>query len=129
MEASRFPPNRRRNADETQLVERELTDPKGPRRGRGGAEWQAQRDRESGGKRRCPGCTRAGTFDDRLFDAGRAVALDYEKAQLSAVVTMRWDPVRVEAQEAVGTGSRQASGRLRQSALRWCDGGGRAGAE
>ncbi|MXO50972.1 hypothetical protein GRI42_06605 [Erythrobacter gaetbuli] len=37
-----------------------------------------------------------GHLDDRLFDAGERLRLDYERAQLSPGVTMRWDPVRVD---------------------------------
>ncbi|MGN3975364.1 DUF6456 domain-containing protein [Tsuneonella sp. SYSU-LHT278] len=35
-----------------------------------------------------------GHLDDRLFDAGERLRADYERAQLSPSVTMRWDPVR-----------------------------------
>ena len=35
-------------------------------------------------------------LDDRQFDAGERLRADYERAQLSASVTMRWDPVRVD---------------------------------
>lgn len=37
-----------------------------------------------------------GHLDDRLFNAGERLRLDYERAQLSSGVTMRWDPVRVD---------------------------------
>ena len=37
-----------------------------------------------------------GHLDDRLFQAGERLRLDYERAQLSPGVTMRWDPVRVD---------------------------------
>ncbi len=37
-----------------------------------------------------------GHLDDRLFNAGERLRLDYERAQLSPGVTMRWDPVRVD---------------------------------
>jgi hypothetical protein len=80
-----------------QLVERELT-PEGPRTGaiKGGARprrtvtvnlaesplaWLHAR----------------GHLDTRLFDAGEALRADYEKAQLSPSITMRWDPVRVKS--------------------------------
>ena len=36
-----------------------------------------------------------GHLSDRLFDAGERLRADYERAQLSPSVTMRWDPVRV----------------------------------
>ena len=35
-------------------------------------------------------------MSDRLFDAGERLRADYEKAQLSPSVTMRWDPVRIK---------------------------------
>ena len=35
-------------------------------------------------------------LDERQFDAGERLRVDYERAQLSPSVTMRWDPVRVE---------------------------------
>ena len=37
-----------------------------------------------------------GHVDDRQFDAGERLRADYERAQLSPSVTMRWDPVRVD---------------------------------
>lgn len=76
------------------LVERELTS-EGPRR-RG----------EANGRRRSVTVNLAespiawlharGHLDDRLHAAGEALRADYERAQLSANVTMRWDPVRVK---------------------------------
>jgi hypothetical protein len=96
-----------------QLVERELT-PEGPRRG-------AIR---SGGKpRRTVTVNLAesplvwlharGHLSDRLLDAGEALRADYERAQLSPNVTMRWDPVRVKS-----TGDRGLSASERQVAAR-----------
>ena len=96
-----------------QLVERELTT-EGPRRGaiKGGARprrtvtvnlaesplaWLHAR----------------GHLDDRLFDAGEALRGDYERAQLSASVTMRWDPVRAKS-----TGERGLSPSEKQIAAR-----------
>ena len=77
-----------------ELVERELTN-EGPRRGSSAA-----------GKRRTVTVNVSesplawlhsrGHLDDRLFDAGETLRNDYERAQLSANVTMRWDPVRVK---------------------------------
>lgn len=95
------------------LVERELT-PEGPRRG-------AIR---SGGKpRRTVTVNLAesplvwlharGHLSDRLLDAGEALRADYERAQLSPNVTMRWDPVRVKS-----TGERGLSASERQVAAR-----------
>ena len=37
-----------------------------------------------------------GHLDERQFDAGERLRADYERAQLSPSVTMRWDPVRVD---------------------------------
>jgi hypothetical protein len=96
-----------------QLVERELT-PEGPRRG-------AIR---SGGKpRRTVTVNLAesplvwlharGHLSDRLLDAGEALRADYERAQLSPNVTMRWDLVRVKS-----TGERGLSASERQVAAR-----------
>lgn len=96
-----------------QLVERELTR-EGPRRGaiKGGANprrtvtvnlaesplvWLHAR----------------GHLCDRLLDAGEALRGDYERAQLSPSVTMRWDPVRVNS-----TGERGLSASERQVAAR-----------
>ncbi|HEY6814540.1 MAG TPA: DUF6456 domain-containing protein [Croceibacterium sp.] len=36
-----------------------------------------------------------GHLDDRLFAAGERLRTDYERAQLSQGVTMRWEPVRI----------------------------------
>ncbi len=78
-----------------QLAERELTS-EGPRRGV-----------SAKGKRRSVTVNLAesplawlhsrGHLDTRLFEAGEALRADYERAQLSASVTMRWDPVRVKS--------------------------------
>lgn len=78
-----------------QLVERELTS-EGPR----------QRPAAPGGLSRSRSVTvnlaesplawlhARGHLSQRLFDAGEALRADYERAQLSASITMRWDPVR-----------------------------------
>lgn len=96
-----------------QLVERELTS-EGPRRGSvaGGARprrtvtvnlaesplaWLHAR----------------GHLADRLFEAGEALRGDYERAQLSASITMRWDPVRTKT-----TGERGLSPTEKQIAAR-----------
>lgn len=52
-------------------------------------------------------------LDDRLFDAGEALRGDCERAQLSANITMRWDPVRVKS-----TGERGLSPSEKQIAAR-----------
>ena len=77
------------------LVERELTE-EGPRRGS-----------SARGKRRTVTINVAesplswlharGHIDDRLFDAGERLRMDYERAQLGANATMRWDPVRIRS--------------------------------
>ena len=77
-----------------ELVERELTEV-GPKRAGSAA-----------GKRRTVTVNMAespltwlharGHLDDRQFDAGERLRADYERAQLSPSVTMRWDPVRVD---------------------------------
>ena len=82
------------------LVERELTE-EGPRRGSGAR-----------GKRRSVTINLAesplgwlharGHVDDRLFLAGERLRQDYERAQLGANVTMRWEPVRVKSTGDVG---------------------------
>ena len=96
-----------------ELVQRELTS-EGPRR-RGTAR----------GKRRTVTVNLAespigwlysrGHLDDRLFDAGERLRADYERAQLSPSVTMRWDPVRVKTTSDVGltAGERQLAAKQR----------------
>lgn len=39
-----------------------------------------------------------GHIDDRLLDAGERLRADYERAQLGANVTMRWEPVKIAGQ-------------------------------
>lgn len=75
------------------LVERELT-PEGPRRHRGVA---ARRRSVTVNLAESPiGWLHAhGHLDDRLFDAGERLRADFERAQLSPGVTMRWEPVRI----------------------------------
>ncbi len=95
------------------LVERELTEV-GPRR-RGDAR----------GKRRTVTINLAesplswlharGHIDSRLFDAGKRLRADYERALLGASVTMRWDPVRVKTTGDTGLthGERQIAAKQR----------------
>lgn len=81
---------------ERHLVERELTS-EGPRR---------ERDTGAHARRRSVTVNLAesplswlharGHLSDRLFDAGERLRADYERAQLSPSITMRWDPVRVK---------------------------------
>lgn len=94
-----------------QLATRELT-PEGPRRQPG-----------IGRRRRCVSVNLAesplgwlhahGHLDARLFDAGERLRADYERAQLGANVTMRWEPVRIR-----GTGGQGLSPSERQLAAR-----------
>ncbi|MXP24593.1 hypothetical protein GRI39_00830 [Altererythrobacter indicus] len=46
-----------------------------------------------------------GHLDDRLFAAGEQLRIDYERAQLSANVTMSWEPVRVKSGRGQGLNS------------------------
>ena len=39
-----------------------------------------------------------GHLDDRQFAAGEQLRTDYERAQLSPSLTMRWDPLRVDCE-------------------------------
>ena len=75
------------------LAERELT-PEGPRRRRGVA---PRRRSVTVNLAESPlGWLHAhGHLEDRLFAAGEKLRRDYERAQLSAHVTMRWEPVRI----------------------------------
>jgi hypothetical protein len=76
------------------LAERELTD-EGPRRMAGVA---PRRRSVTVNLAESPlGWLHArGHIDARLFDAGERLRADYERAQLSPSLTMRWDPVRVK---------------------------------
>ena len=51
---------------------------------------------------------------ERLFDAGERLRADYERAQLGASVTMRWDPVRVKTTgDGLTPGERQIAAKAR----------------
>ena len=77
-----------------ELVERELT-VEGPRRG--GSARGKQRTVTINLAESPIGWLHArGHLDARQFDAGERLRADYERAQLSPSVTMRWDPVRVD---------------------------------
>lgn len=78
-----------------ELVERELTT-EGPRRA-GSAQGKRRTVTVNVGESPLAWPHARGHLDDRLFDAGEALRGDYERAQLSANVTMRWDPVRVKS--------------------------------
>ena len=54
-----------------------------------------------------------GHLDGRLFDAGERLRADYERAQMSASVTMSWEPVRIK-----GTGDQDLTQSERQIAAK-----------
>lgn len=56
-----------------------------------------------------------GHLNDRLFAAGERLRADYERAQLGARVTMRWEPVRIRGtrNDALAPGERQIAARQR----------------
>lgn len=93
------------------LVERELTE-EGPRR-RGGAARKRRSVTVNVAESPLSWLHAHGHLDDRLYDAGERLRADYERAQLGANVTMRWDPVR-----ARGTGDRGLTQTERQIAAR-----------
>ena len=96
-----------------QLVERELTE-EGPRRG---ADARGKRRSVTVNLAESPlGWLHArGHLSDRQFDAGEALRADYERAQLGASITMRWDPVRVDGGAGAGLtqGERQIAAKAR----------------
>ena len=77
-----------------QLVERELTS-EGPKR-QGGARGKRRTVTVNLGESPIAWLHARGHLEERLFAAGEALRGDYERAQLSASITMRWDPVRVK---------------------------------
>lgn len=56
-----------------------------------------------------------GHLEDRLFDAGERLRADYERAQLSPSLTMRWDPVRIRGtgEQGLTAGEKQIAARSR----------------
>ena len=84
-----------------ELIERELTS-EGPRQGRGKTARRVRARSRSVtvnlAESPLSWLHSRGHLDDRLFDAGERLRADYERAQLSASVTMRWDPVRISGQ-------------------------------
>lgn len=76
------------------LVERELTE-EGPRRA-GGAGPKRRSVTVNLGESPLTWLHSRGHLTDRQFDAGERLRADYERAQLSPSITMRWDPVRVD---------------------------------
>ncbi|MBU7580820.1 MAG: hypothetical protein KAF27_10185 [Porphyrobacter sp.] len=97
-----------------QLVERELT-PEGPRHRPAGPGGLARSRSVTVNLAESPlaWLHARGHLSDRLFDAGEALRGDYERAQLPASITMRWDPVRVK-----GTGERGLAPSEKQIAAR-----------
>lgn len=77
-----------------ELVERELTEV-GPKR-YGTARGKKRTVTVNLGESPLVWLHSRGHLDHRQFDAGERLRSDYEKAQLSPSVTMRWDPVRVD---------------------------------
>jgi hypothetical protein len=77
------------------LVERELT-PEGPRHRPAGPGGLARSRSVTVNLAESPlaWLHARGHLSERLFDAGEALRADYERAQLPASITMRWDPVR-----------------------------------
>ncbi|GGD89197.1 hypothetical protein GCM10011515_06090 [Tsuneonella deserti] len=96
-----------------QLVERELT-PEGPRR-TGTARGRPRTVTLNLAESPIAWLHSRGHLDDRLFDAGERLRADYERAQLSPSVTMRWDPVRVKstADSGLSAGERQIAAKAR----------------
>ncbi|MEM1195214.1 MAG: DUF6456 domain-containing protein [Pseudomonadota bacterium] len=83
-----------------QLVERELTS-EGPKRA-SDARGKRRTVTVNIGESPIAWLHARGHLEDRLFDAGEALRGDYERAQLSPSVTMRWDPVRVKSNPGGG---------------------------
>ncbi|MEL7727940.1 DUF6456 domain-containing protein [Citromicrobium bathyomarinum] len=79
-----------------ELAERELTS-EGPKRtGEGGVRARRRSVTVNLAESPLSWLHARGHLSDRLFDAGERLRADYEKAQLSPSVTMRWDPVRIK---------------------------------
>ncbi|TRD12623.1 hypothetical protein FGU71_00405 [Erythrobacter insulae] len=93
------------------LVERELTS-EGPKRA-GGASGKRRTVTVNTGESPIAWLYSRGHLEARLFEAGEALRRDYERAQLSPNVTMRWDPVRIKT-----TGDQGLSATERQIAAK-----------
>ncbi len=93
------------------LVKRELTE-EGPRRG-GGVTRKRRSVTVNVAESPLTWLHAHGHLEDRLFDAGERLRADYERAQLGASVTVRWDPVRIK-----GTGEQGLTQTERQIAAR-----------
>lgn len=83
-----------------QLIERELTS-EGPK-GSGGRRARRRSVTVNVAESPLSWLHARGHIDDRLFDAGERLRADYERAQLSPSVTMRWDAVRIRGQGSDG---------------------------
>lgn len=96
-----------------QLAERELTS-EGPRRS-GAVQGRRRTVTVNLAESPIGWLHSRGHLDDRLFDAGERLRADYERAQLSPSVTMRWDPVRVKTtgDGDLTPGERQLAAKLR----------------
>jgi hypothetical protein len=95
------------------LVERELTS-EGPAR-TGDAKGKRRSVTVNLGESPIAWLHARGHLDRRLFEAGEALRRDYERAQLGANVTMRWDPVRVAStgERGLEPGERQIAAKAR----------------
>ncbi|QYU70591.1 hypothetical protein J4558_10915 [Leptolyngbya sp. 15MV] len=93
------------------LVERELTE-EGPRQS-GGVGRRRRTVTVNLAESPLTWLHARGHLDDRLFAAGERLRADYERAQLGANVTMRWDPVRIKS-----TGERGLNATERQIAAK-----------
>lgn len=95
------------------LVERELTS-EGPRRD-GSVRGKARTVTVNLAESPLAWLHARGHLEDRLFDAGERLRCDYERAQLSPSVTMRWDPVRVKSTGDAGLtqGEKQIAAKAR----------------
>ncbi len=96
-----------------ELVERELT-PEGPSRERGiKGPRPSQSVTVNLAESPLAWLHARGHLSDQLLDAGEALRADYERAQLPANITMRWEAVRVKS-----TGERGLAPSERQIAAR-----------
>lgn len=93
------------------LATRQLT-PEGPRRGKQ-IEPDARTVTVNIGESPLAWLHARGHLTDRQHDAGERLRSDYERAQLSPSITMRWDAVRI-----AGTGDRGLNPSERQTAAR-----------
>ncbi|QWC57641.1 hypothetical protein F7D01_11615 [Erythrobacter sp. 3-20A1M] len=95
------------------IVERELT-PEGPRRG-GAARAGRRSVAVNAAESPLAWLHARGHLDDRLFEAGERLRADYERAQLSPSVTMRWGPVRIRGGSNAGLSpsERQLAAKMR----------------